>query len=734
MDDISSNSIRAIADGVSSYLNLPVQSVMQGSPLSISNLKKGGFVSWNLFVDWMEWIEQTHSALDWKEIGKRAVRSPLLPLLKTITRMTLSVKLGYWVSCKWFGPSQFRVIAADYQEVGANQITMTMKLAKDLRPCRSLFILFEGCLEVMPKDAFGLQETLVHATYSDHQAVYQMTLPQQQTLWMKIRFFAQIFFKARFLLRELVYQQEMLQEQSTKIFNERSEFKNLIDHFPDGIFIHHEGIIQYGNPRIASYLGFSDSQQLVGRHILELIHPKDQEAVKKRIAKFKKNPKYINPPIEVSMIRVDTKEIFYAEVTSLLTVFEGMQTVAVIFRDLSDRKKWQAQEILQDRLMALGQLAAGVGHEINNPLFYVMMKVEKLLSQSEQKGLIPEMFQLEDVQQGLQKIQTIVKELKSFSRGHFDETPTNVSIESILFSAIGMARNQIRHRARLKIEIQKNLPLVEGNEARLGQVFLNLIINAAQAIEPGNADANEIEIKAYYDAFEQVIVEVRDTGKGIPEEIRRNLFQPFYTTKPVGEGTGLGLSICHSILSKYNGYISFESQVGKGSLFLVSLPASEAALAQGDQVPEILAKKPTVSGRVLLIDDDEELLSVLEGVIASEHDTVAFSDARLALKFIEEQNSEFDCIVCDLMMPNMDGAEFYSELRKLRPQLCERMMFMTGGSFTEKTDEFLSQPNVRFKEKPIHSTELLNIVGDLVLAVNQKPTFKMGDTPISPLR
>jgi signal transduction histidine kinase len=720
LDSVAAMSVRSMAEGASLLVQVPLEELMLGSPIPLSDLKRGKWIPWSQFVDWFIWMDRSpHGPFNWKSVGEISVQSPSLPGLRPIVQMTLSVRFGYWLAGKWFGPSQFPGISSKFEELGPRLIRETLTLHESLKPCPQVFEIFQGSLAVLPEMVFGLPRSVVVASILERGAIYQITLPTEQSLWKKIYFFIQSLFNVRALLREMVSQQEILREQSNSILQERSEFKNLIDGFPDGVLIYQQGRIRYANPYLANFLKFENPKKLVGLNILDLLHPEDRVTILKRIQIFETNPKHINPPAEFRFFPANS-EMCFGECTSVGTTFEGLPAVAVIIRDLSEQKKLQAHIMLTDRMRALGQLAAGVGHEVNNPLFYVMMKAESLEKSLGADGLLIEKKQVAQIQEGLERIKSIVRQLKTFSRTDSEDRRSLVNVQNNLRSALGMARNTIEHRARLKMEIQENLPLVAANEARLGQVFLNLLINAAQAIEPGRADQNVISVKAFLNADHQVVIEVCDTGHGIPENVKKNLFQPFYTTKPMGEGTGLGLSICHSIVIQYGGSIQFEDAPGRGTVFRVILPAAEqTANQQAENMTKAevtrteMTKQNLISARVLLIDDDEELLEVLESVVGLYHQVTAVPDANLALQLIRD-GSEFDCIICDLMMPNLGGVDFYDRLKEISPEHCGRIVFMTGGSFTTRTDQFLRRPEIRSREKPISTADLLELIQEVV--------------------
>ncbi|MFP2963147.1 ATP-binding protein [Myxococcus sp. 1LA] len=259
----------------------------------------------------------------------------------------------------------------------------------------------------------------------------------------------------------------------------------------------------------------------------------------------------------------------------------GRRLLAGVAVDITDRKAMQAQLVVSDRLAAVGTLAAGVAHEINNPLAFVLSNLSFLtgelhaLTRELPSGRMAELEEvLRDATDGAHRVRQIVRDLRTFSRGD-DEVATAVNVQAVLESAITLARSELKLRAQI-VRDYREVPLVEGNEGRFGQVFLNLLINAAQAIPLGQPERHEVRL-TLGTAGDRVIIEVRDTGMGMSPEVRARIFDPFFTTKPVGEGTGLGLSICHGIVTGFGGDISVESEEGRGSTFRVSLPVARRA-------------------------------------------------------------------------------------------------------------------------------------------------------------
>jgi PAS domain S-box-containing protein len=384
-----------------------------------------------------------------------------------------------------------------------------------------------------------------------------------------------------------------------------------------------------------------------------------------------------------------------------------------VSRDVSDRKKLEAQLRLTETMSTVGTLAAGMAHEINNPLTYVIANLEYLAERLPQHG--PWLGErqarewvsaLTEAREGAQRVQRIVKDLKDASRGgedHFGE----VDVQQVLESTLKLAANELQHHARVVREYSR-VPTVSGNASRIGQVFLNLLVNAAHAIREGAAHENEIRLLLCTDPKGRVVVEIRDSGHGIPEEHMARLFEPFFTTKDVGEGTGLGLFICHRIISDLGGSIEVESSPGSGSVFRVILPSS----GQPSERLEIVVERPTQAlrrGRILVVDDDTLVAKALSRLLAEHHEVIALTSARDALVRLE-RGERFDLIFCDLMMPVTTGVEFHERLRELALDQAERTIFITGGAFTDASRKFLETTANDRLEKPFDQHKLRAIV------------------------
>jgi len=275
-------------------------------------------------------------------------------------------------------------------------------------------------------------------------------------------------------------------------------------------------------------------------------------------------------------------------------------------------------------------------------------------------------------------------------------------LHRLIDSSIAMISNEVRHHARL-VKDYGAVPRVDAPEARLGQVFLNLVQNAAHAIPGGHADHNVIAIITGTTDEGDAFVEVHDTGAGVAPEQMERLFEAFYTTKPAGMGTGLGLSICHKIVTGLGGRIEASSCLGVGSIFRVTLPAARGVVT----APVAVIRAPTASTRrrrILVIDDEIEVGLSVKRILGKQHDVEVVTGGHAALAAIAARG--FDVVLCDLMMPEMSGMELYEQLRATRPELIARVAFMSGGTFSPDGREFLSRVTNPQLDKPFDADRL----------------------------
>ncbi len=393
----------------------------------------------------------------------------------------------------------------------------------------------------------------------------------------------------------------------------------------------------------------------------------------------------------------------------------------VVVRDVSARKQVQAQLLLSDRMSALGRLASGVAHEINNPLAYVMLNLEmlgdrirRLAPQVDERTVAQLLRGLDDAHDGAERMRRIVRTLSTFGRGDEDRVGP-VDVNGVLDSAVEMAAVQLRHRARIVRRYGAVSP-VRANSFRLGQVFLNLLINAADALADTGAD-NEIALSTSAREDGAVVVLVHDNGAGIPLALQSRIFDPFFTTKPVGKGTGLGLAVCHAIIASFDGQISCESAPDRGTTFRVVLLPAPAHAAPADREnrgrakAELATAASPIRGRVLIADDDARVAKALAAALSA-HDVVVVDGGQAALEQCRAER--FDCILCDVMMPSVSGIAVHEALRRDGHGVERRMVFVTGGAVTEASRTGLARVDNQILEKPVDAMQLRQVVAAMV--------------------
>ncbi len=483
------------------------------------------------------------------------------------------------------------------------------------------------------------------------------------------------------------------------------KYRQIVETAQEGIWvIDGEGRTTFTNLRMARMLG-AEPKSLHGASLFEfLVDEQGLLDATTRITRFK---------------RRDGSEFWASMSTNPIPAPGGAGRGAIaMVTDITEQKQLQEQLMISDRMASVGTLAAGVAHEINNPLAVVFANLDLTTQQVEALRIQrPELTVLMEVQEGIRdgleaasRVRDVVNDLKVFSRGEAD-LRRPVDVQQVIETSLRMAANETRHRCTVIRDFHA-IPLVDANASRLGQVFLNLIANAAQAIEEGGATTKEIRISTRLDPTGLVLVECRDTGAGIPPEILRRLFTPFFTTKAVGVGTGLGLSISHRIVTSLGGRITVASEVGKGSVFQVFLPASSGPSAAQAAPGQLPAPAPAPGrSKILVVDDEPMLLTVLRKSLSQQHDVITTESPKNALSQIVTGN-RFDLILCDLMMPLMTGMDLYAAILDKVPDQAKRIVFLTGGAFTPSAQAFLDHvPNLRVA-KPFNLTSLRMLVAD----------------------
>jgi signal transduction histidine kinase/ActR/RegA family two-component response regulator len=356
----------------------------------------------------------------------------------------------------------------------------------------------------------------------------------------------------------------------------------------------------------------------------------------------------------------------------------------------------QLQRALVDRIASVATFSASIAHELNNPLAVAVANVELIEDAVRPRGELEEMFR--DSREALGRMQAIIRGLKTFTGSQLGNVE-QVDIEHVLESAITVANHQIVRRARLVRDFEP-LPAVHASKAQLGHVFVNLLVNAAQAIEAGAVERNEIRVATRVGPGSHVAVEIRDSGQGIARENRARIFEPFFTTKPIGQGVGLGLAVCRNVVRSFGGEITFDS-AGNGTVFRVSLPIAGPAVT----MKPVRSAVDEISSRVLIVDDEVLFTNALRRLLGAAHELTVVNSAEEGLALIEA-GSRFDAVLCDLMMPGIGGMGLYEAVLAIAPDQARRFIFITGGASSAPAQRFLDGLTLPWFEKPCDFREL----------------------------
>lgn len=393
--------------------------------------------------------------------------------------------------------------------------------------------------------------------------------------------------------------------------------------------------------------------------------------------------------------------------------------VVMIIRDQTERTHLIESLRAADRMASVGMLAASVAHEINNPLTYVLTNLDHIASAlaGDPSTVAADARQaLDEARLGAERVRQTVRDVGLFS--HPGGGPVRpVVVEEVLDSVFRMARNEIRPRATVVRDYNRGAA-VEVNEARLSQVFLNLVVNAAQALPIGGAATHRIIVRTESRPGETVI-DVSDTGPGIPDDLRERVFEPFVTTKAAGEGTGLGLSICRRLVEESGGELSVFPRQPNGTTFRVVLPTARRHVPTTVRADRRLDHDPPMaSARVLIVDDDPLVATAMARALRPLRPDVA-NDSIEALSRIRDDG--YDIVLCDLMMPEVSGIELFRRVASMDPGTAQRFVFMTGGLFTQEARDFVSKASNPVLYKPIDVAHLRRVVHEAAARSGEGP-------------
>ena len=558
---------------------------------------------------------------------------------------------------------------------------------------------------------------------------------------------------------ELELQNEELRRAQLALDASRARYFDLYDLAPVGyVSIGEAGLILEANLRFSVLVGIPRAE-LIDHPLTRYICADDQDIFYRRKRKLFATGE--RQSCDLRMKRADGTT-FWARIEATRASVEDGEAAycRLTATDISEQRATEQALAATNRLASMGLLAAGLAHEINNPLTAVLYNIETLAQRLPPlAGVVTRVCQALEQALGVdalgrvagagaellrepelthlaglatqataaaQRIHEIMKGLTSFSRP-LEETLSPVDVNVAVQQAIRIVANEIKYRAEVSCDLGP-VPPVLASPGMLSQVLVNLLVNAAQATPFGNREGHRISLRTWFED-KRVVVEVTDTGCGIRASDVSSVFEPFFTTKSAQRGTGLGLAISRKIITELGGTIDLESKVNQGTRVIFELPACQEA-PQAAPLPATAEKAPSSApqGRILVVDDEEMVRFVITGILELEHELVSAGSGREARELLA-RDQRFDLILCDLMMTDLSGIELHAWLVESHPELAARVAFITGGVFAPTSQCYLSAlPNLVI-QKPFKAAALRQHVREQIAGLGQRtiPTGAQGE-------
>ncbi len=708
MREVSAKAARGVLE-VLDAAKIRYEPLLAGVGLTLEALRApGARVDWDVFAALVEGAELLGgAALTLDDIGARMLRVPSFQFLRLAGQLLVSPRQLYQVANRLVAPAMLSNITVKHTWLPAGRMVLTGELAAGYRHCEAVFRLCHANALALPRLLDLPPSTIEEQAVSGNRGRLIMVPPASHTIGAKVRRSTRALFAIGDAFRGVARQQAELEGSLDALRTSRHELRQLIERLPDGVLIHRQGVVIWANARVLESLGYERIDDVIGRGLLEFVPPEDRAQLAAAMASAK--PHEVNDDwLEYRVLRPDGTTRRLQAGTVQHVDFEGEQARLIVLRDVTEQHRLHDQLALAERMALLGRLAAGVAHEINNPLAYAQASLE--VAAREVATLDPERSDLLEesltrAREGTERVRGIVRDLKVLSRAE-DEPSEAVDLPGLLDSTLVLAASAIGPKARVTRHYH-DAPRARATRGRLGQLFLNLLLNAADAIPDGAPARHEIRVTIDRDRDGRARVEISDTGIGIAAAHRSRIFDPFFTTKPVGSGTGLGLAICHRIVTQLGGTITFESTPGTGTTFCVTLPAGDStAVAPSPATHE--ARR----ARVLVVDDEPSLLRAIGDLVGETHDIVTASSGRQALDLLRLDRG-FDVILADLMMADITGIDLFESVRSDHPGLERRFVFMTGGAFTKRSRDLLANVPNPCIEKPFDGDELLRVISQM---------------------
>jgi PAS domain S-box-containing protein len=505
-----------------------------------------------------------------------------------------------------------------------------------------------------------------------------------------------------------------LKSREQALVESEERYRLLVNTLPDGVILHDDDSIRYINPVGRRILGIADDEGCEKYHYRDFVHPEEKAAAEARIRAIVERGED-NPPAERHIRTRDGRDIFIE--IAAVPLRRGPEVLALaVFRDLTETKQARAEIERQrdalhqsEKLSALGSLLAGVAHELNNPLSIVVAQAVLMEETNRDEKVIK---RAKDIRAAADRCARIVRTFLSMARQQRPERGS-VDLNELVGNALELMAYTLRTAGIEVVEHRhKDLPPIWGDGDQLHQVVANLLVNAQHAMMD-RPEPRRLTIATGFDrAADMVTLTVDDTGPGVSPDMRKRIFEPFFTTKPTGLGTGIGLSVCHGVVESHGGRISVTDAPGGGARFVVQLPPAGATAAVPAEF-SVRSMPDRAKGRILIVDDEPDVAdSLAEMLEILGHDVDLADSGAAALRRIADK--DYDVILTDLRMPNVDGMTLYRKLEADRPDLCDRVAVVTGDTLEAPAIDFLKENGLPWIEKPFAPADVEKLVEDML--------------------
>jgi len=587
------------------------------------------------------------------------------------------------------GPALFPVLNSSI-ESRRGALHLELHLPSDFPGCAAYFHLTRATLAAVPL-AIGHPKAVVVASVDSHQGSYEIRCPRSGRGVFRLGRTLRALLSTPKII-DVISQQEAAARQAFELAAEsQSQFRRMLAALPDAVVVHRDDHIVYANRMLADLLGYARVSELIGKRWSALVD-----------AQGDPDDSRVDVAGKHRLCREDGGEVVLELSPSTSIDYEGAPAELLVCRDVTGREELDKKLALADRMVALGALAAGIAHEINNPLALVIGNLELAQRRPEDTDEL-----LRAATEGAARVRDIVRDLSIFSRPEPDQ-PVAVDLREVAESSVSLVRGKVRPRATLVLDVEA-VPPVVGSRGRFGQVLLNLILNALDAL-PAERPAKDNQILVRLrPKVGGLVLEVQDNGVGIPAEVQPRLFEPFFTTRR--GGSGLGLAVAHDIVASAGGSLVFHTVLGEGTTFRVELPASSEPVSPSSPGP---SPRSARQGRILIVDDELPLLRLLQAALGADgHDVDCATSGNEAIRRLGK-NGSYDVVLCDLMMPDGSGADVVAYLSARDLPLASRVVLMTGGTYRPETRAFLGSVPNRCLEKPFRLEEVTRAVSEVL--------------------